>query len=289
MLSIIISSYNNANFLNLEANIAATCGIDYEIIRVENPGTMSINAAYNQGIAKSHFDYLLFIHEDVIFETQDWGSILLNLFIEQPRTGLIGVAGTKFKTKAPSGWGESGKQFNEVYIKQYNGEILVEDFTKDYAGSSYKEVAVLDGVFLATRKSNNLFFDETLDGFHNYDIALSLRNREANKMAIVSFEIIIRHLSTGNYGHEWVRSTFQFYKKYKNLLPFALDKVSNSSEIEKVAYYNFYSKCVDYKELRISLYFVLETFIHFPFSRLPYVMLLKSLYRLPHFFKTVRS
>lgn len=288
MLSIIVSSYNYDLFSSLEQNIENTCGVSYELIRIENLGIMSINEAYNLGISKSKFEHLLFIHEDILFETKNWGKVLIDLFRGLPDVGLIGVAGTRFKTKAPSGWGESGDEFNEIFIKQYDGGKLIKDFTIDKTKPPYKDVVVLDGVFLSTRRSFNLRFDDTLDGFHNYDIAIASANNKANRRAIVSFEIIIKHLSNGNYGHDWVLSTHQFYKKYKKFLPLATEEVSNQSEIEKAAYYKFLSKCLYYGEFKLSVYYIVETFKNFPFSRLPYTMIIKACYRLPWFFRSVK-
>ena len=49
MLSIIISSYQPQNFSAIEKNIAETCGILYEIIKVDNKNLMGKCAAYNIG------------------------------------------------------------------------------------------------------------------------------------------------------------------------------------------------------------------------------------------------
>ena len=72
MLSIIISSYQPEFYLALEKNIAESIGIPYEIMKIDNPGIMGICEAYNRGAEKAQYDFLLFLHEDVLFETQDW-------------------------------------------------------------------------------------------------------------------------------------------------------------------------------------------------------------------------
>ncbi|HBR11511.1 MAG TPA: hypothetical protein DD740_04740 [Chryseobacterium sp.] len=74
MLSIIISSYQPDYFAALEKNIAETCGIPYEIVKIDNPGVMGICEAYNKGAALAQYENLLFLHEDVEFETKDWGG-----------------------------------------------------------------------------------------------------------------------------------------------------------------------------------------------------------------------
>ena len=65
MLSIIISSYQPHYYTALEKNIAATCGVEYELIKIDNPGLMGLCQAYNKGAEKAKYEYLLFLHEDV--------------------------------------------------------------------------------------------------------------------------------------------------------------------------------------------------------------------------------
>jgi hypothetical protein len=80
MLSIIISSYQKHYFDQLVENIRETIGEDfqYEIIQMWNPNVMSITEAYNSGAGKSRYENLLFLHEDIIFYTRNWGKRLLN-------------------------------------------------------------------------------------------------------------------------------------------------------------------------------------------------------------------
>ena len=79
MLSIIVSSYQPKLFQELQKNIEATIGnIIYEVVQVWNPNKMSISQAYNLGVARSQYSSLLFVHEDVIFECENWGKILID-------------------------------------------------------------------------------------------------------------------------------------------------------------------------------------------------------------------
>src|SRR6478609_8828248 len=101
MISIVICSVQESYFVSLEINIHETIGeIDYEIIKIGNVvEKLSIAQAYNQGIEKSKFEFLLFIHEDIIFHTSNWGEILLSIFRANSKIGLIGIAGTKYKSR----------------------------------------------------------------------------------------------------------------------------------------------------------------------------------------------
>ena len=103
MLSIIISSYQPHYYIALEKNIADTIGIPYEIIKIDNPRIMGICEAYNRGAEKAQYDFLLFLHEDVLFETQDWGKELIEL-LNLENCGAIGVAGTDYYGYVPYQW-----------------------------------------------------------------------------------------------------------------------------------------------------------------------------------------
>ncbi|MFX5306134.1 glycosyltransferase, partial [Acinetobacter baumannii] len=62
---------------------------------------MSITEAYNSGAEKSTFENLLFLHEDIIFYTRNWGNKLLH-HLQKESTGIVGVAGSSYVPFAPS-------------------------------------------------------------------------------------------------------------------------------------------------------------------------------------------
>ena len=111
MLSIIISSYQESLYSALEKNIAQTIGISYEIIKIYNPNKMGICEAYNIGASKAKYDFLLFIHEDILFHTKNWGELLIN-HLNKENTGVIGIAGSNYVPRTPSSWSVSGNKYN---------------------------------------------------------------------------------------------------------------------------------------------------------------------------------
>ncbi|OIV43184.1 glycosyltransferase [Flavobacterium johnsoniae] len=122
MISIIICSRNIHLYDKVYKSIQETIGIlDYEIIRIDNSiENLSITKAYNKGIQKSKYEYLLFVHEDVIFHTLNWGQIVINTFESNLKLGLIGVAGAKYKSKYPSAfWHTKEELLNMNLIQHY--------------------------------------------------------------------------------------------------------------------------------------------------------------------------
>jgi hypothetical protein len=113
MISIIVCSVNPELARKLELNIADKIGVPCEINVIDNSkNSRSITEVYNEGAAKSQFDVLVFVHEDVAFQTSNWGKLVLKLFHENDDLGVIGIAGAKYKSKAHSGWYTGVSEFD---------------------------------------------------------------------------------------------------------------------------------------------------------------------------------
>lgn len=221
MLSIIICSISEELFLQVSKSVAKTIGCSsYEIIRIDNRNAdLSLTEAYNQGIKKSNFPLLVFVHEDVLFHTQNWGDILLSYFNADSKIGLIGLAGSKIKIRIPSAWWENKfEHLNSNIIQRFsNGETRKE--TCGFKDSSTLEVVIIDGVFMAMRKDEKIVYNEELKGFHNYDQSISLDFRKFGYRIITTNEIDIEHFSKGNIDESWVISSLKFHQLYNKYLP----------------------------------------------------------------------
>lgn len=114
MVTIIISSYQPHYLETLKTNLEQTIGVPYELIAIENKGIMGICSAYNLGASKAKFPYLCFIHEDISFKTQNWSHPLIERFETNDKTGLIGVAGGKYKSLSPSIWLGGIEEFDRI-------------------------------------------------------------------------------------------------------------------------------------------------------------------------------
>ena len=208
MLSIIISSYQPEFYLALEKNIAESIGIPYEIMKIDNPGIMGICEAYNRGAEKAQYDFLLFLHEDVLFETKDWGRILINL-LNTENIGCIGIAGADYIPEVPIGWWMIK---NHCYSHITHANLInqkVHKFTFS-SNSGLKKVNLIDGVFIACPKKNWLIikFDERLKGYHAYDISFSLHTNVYFENYITNL-ISMKHFSQGKPSKEWLESLIQ--------------------------------------------------------------------------------
>lgn len=221
MLSIIIASCSEQNLANVEQNISQTVGIPYETIVIRNPNQKySLPEAYNLGAEKAKFDFLLFVHEDVIFHTRDWGKNLISHFENLPDAGVLGISGTSYKTFAPSGWWNPNRSY--LYVNHWQSFKFSERKRELWQcqAEAPAEVACLDGVFLAIKKEvfNRVKFDENIKGFHAYDLDLSLAVSQNYKNYFVP-DILLEHFSEGNFDDKWLENAFFLFKKWKNVLP----------------------------------------------------------------------
>lgn len=214
MISIIICSRRNQIDQKLEDNIKQSIGADFEFVIINNTDNkFSIFEAYNLGIQKSKGDVLCFLHDDILFHTQDWGRILELEFQKNPDFSLIGIAGAKVKTQFATGWWDCENKYKVKNILQHEkGNVR-----KEYLGfndDNLNEVVAIDGVFMALKSSEPILFDTNLKGFHNYDLNLCCEILSKNKKIGVTKNILIEHFSLGTLDKNWFISTILFHKKY---------------------------------------------------------------------------
>jgi hypothetical protein len=253
MLSIIICSRSQTITTNLSENINNSIGCDYELIIIDNSKNVySIFEAYNIGIQKSTFDFLCFIHDDVFIHTKEWGKVLLDIFNKDQQIGLIGVAGSKIKTKMPSPWWnctDDQRVINILQHYQYKDKVRM---LSGFDNSSNVEVVVVDGVFMVMRKVDCIQFDRSMTGFHNYDMNISFKYKKHGYKIIVTSLVTLEHYSSGNLNADWVKSTYQLHKKYEDILPLKNQTSIVENKIEIANGINFIEECIKYKTYKIA-------------------------------------
>jgi len=234
MLSIIVSSHQQKLFDQLSENVEKTIGdIPFEIIQIWNPGIMGICAAYNKGAEKAKYPYLCFLHEDVLFHTQDWGHCLINHF-KDDTIGLLGVAGgTVFPNCPATWWNNTILNKRHLNIIQHNNKK--QSIMHDYAnpiGKKIVDVVALDGVFICARKEifkKGISFDnKTFEGFHCYDTDICFQTLNLGYRVVVIFDIMLEHFSMGAINISWLESAEKLSNKWKNSLPLFTYEIDKS-------------------------------------------------------------
>lgn len=221
-ISIVISSHlskdENKKF---ESHLLKTIGLNKpEILIYENFNEYSLTEIYNIGLHESKNDIVLFIHNDIFFNTQNWGKILLNKF-QSSDYGILGVAGTTDLSETGIWWDHKSKMIGSVNHKHNN-----KTFESKYSNSYNKEIiecVVVDGLFIAVNKNKiETGFIETFKGFHFYDISFCIENYLNNVKIGVIFDIKITHYSIGMTNEEFNKNRELFIDIYNKELPLKL-------------------------------------------------------------------
>jgi len=221
MISIIICARNNDITPILRENIGQTIGIEYEIIVIDNSyNQYNIFQAYNIGVQQSRFPYLLFMHDDIFYHTDNWGEKVLAYF-KNDKVGAVGIAGTPYIPFNPGSWWSAGIGY--LYILQSEDDksppVLQERFN-NY--SSTREAVALDGVWFCIRKKlfDVIRFDEdTYNGFHLYDVDISLQVYKTGHSLICIKDVLIHHQSIGALNSNWLEAMHAFHFKWRKELP----------------------------------------------------------------------
>lgn len=271
MISIIICSRTQNIPIRLNENIKNTVGYSYELIVVDNSENQySVFEAYNLGIEKCKGEYWCFMHDDIFIHTDSWGTIINHIFKGNPDVGLIGVAGAKIKTKMPSAWWDCPEDQKVINIIQHFSNKEKEKWSFGFDNGQNAEVVVIDGVFMAMRKDNQIRFDSKMKGFHNYDLNISFEYKKQGFKIVVTNEIQLEHFSLGIINEAWVRSTYIIHQRYKNLLPLGKSKKPINKKVEVANAERFIEESFKYNLTIIAISVWIQLFHLNPISKYHY-------------------
>ena len=111
--------------------LKSTSGIkNLQIIPFENSNGESLTKLYNKGLVMSTSDLVLFCHDDLKFDTRNWGRKLLNHFKRDSEYGIIGIAGTRYLSKTGRWWDDFSKMHGAVYHED-EGKRWLTRYSKD--------------------------------------------------------------------------------------------------------------------------------------------------------------
>lgn len=256
MISVVIASVNEDQLSAVKENIGKTIGVEFEVLSFANSGgEKGLCEIYNRGAEQAKYNLLCYMHEDIEIKTIGWGKKVVDLFAQQPKTGVVGVAGCAYKSFAPSGWGAESFEVNLVF-QNYMQHFKHSDKPSIHAysnpdGKSSEKVVSVDGMWFCTTKEivDQVGFDEeTFKGFHCYDLDFCLNVGQFYDV-VVTFEVLMEHFSEGGYNRDWFFETLKLQKKWEHTLPRSVVQLSqeNIKLIEKRAYKRLLSKLVDLK------------------------------------------
>jgi len=217
----------NLDFVEI---IKATSGVhNIEILPYENPGKYSLTEVYNMGIKKAKNDIIIVCHDDIKFDTKNWGRKILKLFKRHSEFGIIGVAGSRYMPESGKWWEDFSKMHGAVYHEN-KGERWLTRYSKD-VGNQLDDVLLVDGLFFAiNKKILKHKFNSDVEGFHFYDVDFCFSNYLEGVRIGVCTDIRISHLSIGVTNDEWEKNRVIFAEKYKDSLPVKIKRTFPSND-----------------------------------------------------------
>lgn len=220
MLSIICCSIDPHAVALLKQNIEMTIGdTPFEFIAFDNRNTnYGLCKVYNLCASKAKFSYLCFVHEDICFDTKEWGRIIIRQ-LQEKECGVIGFAGSVIKLKRLTAWNTCGMDMRANYVQHMRGRKHYHQINPDK--QSFTPVITLDGLCLFVRCDvwREVKFDEhTFTHFHCYDIdfALAVACRYTN---FICNTVLVEHFSEGSFSSMWLKGLKILHKKWHDSLP----------------------------------------------------------------------
>ena len=238
MISCIICSRRPDISAELKENIASTIGCEYELIVIDNSkNEYSIFSAYNEGVRRAKGNVLCFMHEDIIYHTNDWGPKVLDYFKQYPRAGLIGVAGTHYMPAMPAAqWDSELSSSSMIQGEVINGHYITTNWEQtDYKSTPTLMVAV-DGLWMCMPEKMfyRVCWDENVyKGFHCYDTDMAFQTWNAGFEVHLFWDVLIEHQSIGSANKAFVEASEALFRKWKHILPM-MKGVSLSAREQKL-------------------------------------------------------
>ena len=189
-----------------------------EIIPVENNGQFSLTEVYNKILNDSKNDIVILCHDDIYFDSKNWGQKILNHFKRNPDYGVLGLAGS---TQLPSSakWWEDFSKMRGIVNHEHGGKKWESKYSPSL-GNQIDDAVLVDGLFIVINKNNiKQTFNEEIKGFHFYDVDFSFRNFINNVKIGVMYDVRVTHKSIGETNEQWEKNREIFAEKYKDVLP----------------------------------------------------------------------
>lgn len=188
-----------------------------EIIVFENEG-IPLSKIYNEGLEKATSKIVVFMHDDLILETNNLTPKINRIFDDNTEYGIVGVAGTDNLTSGV--WWDNREDMYGVVGHIHNGKRHVNHYSEKSYVDNLKEVVTIDGLFMMIHKDRIKHkFNEEFRGFHFYDLPICIENYMDGVKIGVTTKIKLTHKSIGITNKEWERNKLLFEALYEKKLP----------------------------------------------------------------------
>ena len=208
----VICVYNKTNvFENLLKKSLKRQFLQAELIAVDNTKRRYSSAAkaLNYGASVATGNVLVFVHQDVSFETPDALAEIVRIFCSNSGEGDIGgIVGAAFD--------ENG---NKCIVAGSKVNFLGEPEGEKGFADDFRYAETIDELLIImTAETYKLhpFDNKTCRGWHYYAVEQCLNARK-NKKKVLAINAGIKHLSTGVFDDKFYWAEYRVARKYKSM------------------------------------------------------------------------
>jgi hypothetical protein len=224
MISFIVCSLREDQLGALSENLAASAGVEFELLTHRNRETnWGLARVYNHLAERARFPLLAFLHEDVRFPaTPVFGRELVDFYAARPGAGVVGFAGSQVKSRSPSGWENLAAHTRESVV-QHGFPEGARVLRVNPEREAYSQVTVLDGLALFVPRqvwSAHRFDEATCPGFHAYDLDFTTQVAQTHAN-YVCHVVLPEHFSMGSPTASWREACERYHRKWAERLPLA--------------------------------------------------------------------
>src|SRR5450830_202115 len=211
-------------------------------VKIAFENSRGLSEIFNECIDQADDDTaLVFIHDDVWIDEASFVDTVINGL---ENFDVIGMAVNVRRLPNQPGWAFIDHKFTWDDKANLSGRIAHSKTAFGVAevfGAAPVECELLDGVFLATKKSslnkNNVRFDEQFD-FHFYDMDFC-RSARKSGLTLGTWLINLTHQSLGDFGTKhWLEKYQSYLNKWEapsanNNMIFSQDEVTQTQQLQQ--------------------------------------------------------
>lgn len=195
-----------------------------QILIYENEGEYSLPQLYNKGLEDSSNDIVVFMHDDLILETNNITPKIIKIFESNPDYGIIGLAGTDNLISGT--WWKDRTSMYGVVGHEHQGKRHVNHYSRESFSDKLKEVVVIDGLFMMVHKKRIKHnFNEEFQGFHFYDLPICVENFMDGVKIGITTKIRVTHKSIGMVNKQWEKNKLFFEALYEKNFPLRINEI----------------------------------------------------------------
>ena len=208
----VICVYNKTDvFKNLLQKSLKRQFLQAELIAVDNTKQKysSAASALNYGASLATGNVLVFVHQDVSFETPDALGEIVRIFCSNSGAGDIGgIVGAAFDENSNKRI-VAGSKVN--FLGEPEGE---KGFADDFRYAETIDELLI--VMTAETFKQHPFDEDTCRGWHYYAVEQCLNARK-NKKRVLAINAELKHLSTGVFDDKFYWAEYRVARKYKSM------------------------------------------------------------------------